>query len=191
MIVALANVAAAAYDLDLVKPAYSKSPYYSDGRIQIVFALRETSNGRDQEGIAFTIRNLTNREIEIDWNRSSMWLPTGQMSGVIHEGVRFIQSNTYLPPTVIPAGRTLSDFVIPTRNITFSVTGWQVRSLNLRSGSQLGLYLFIQGSSLPGGGYDFALQAASAAEVSTAETSVNRWWWLLAAVGLVYAKILL
>lgn len=190
-IVVLAAIPLAAYDLDLVEPVASSSLYYSDGRIQIAFALRQAAHGAGKEGIAFTIRNLTGSEIEIDWNRSGFWLPGGQMSGVIHAGVRFIQAETYLPPTVIPSGRTLSDFVIPTRSIYPSVIGWRVRPLDLSPRAQLGLFLSVRGRSLPESGYDFVFQAANTVEETRSTRVLDVGHWLLAAVAAMYVGTLL
>jgi hypothetical protein len=54
------------------------------------------------------IENKTENSIQIDWNQAAYVGPNGNSQRLIHGEVRRYQANQSLPPTVIPAGGSVS-----------------------------------------------------------------------------------
>jgi len=158
LIVVAVSVSVSADSFRLLKPTRSDSLSYSDQYIAISFQMRPGSVwGIGYEGIGFTITNLSTQAISVDWDRTSMTLPSGQTSNVIREGTRFMLSGTSTPPTTIPPGGKLSSSVIPSGNVYYS-DGWHVRTMGITSGSQFGLYLALDGVGISST-YSFIFEA--------------------------------
>jgi hypothetical protein len=136
--------------------------------------------------ISFTLTNNSEQAIEVDWDRSSIVLPGGQTSNVMHEGTKFISAGTSTPPTTIPPGGMLSDSVTPSRNVAYA-DGWYIKGMNIETGSQFGLYLALGGAGTPTG-YNFVFEALEVAhsqpslDMSPAMVSLLGWAVLLAAL---------
>lgn len=141
----------------LLSPVQSDQLFYSDANITISFIMRPGKYGIGYEGISFTITNKCSHAIAVDWNRSSLTLPNGQISNVMHEGTLFISRGTTTPPTTIPPGGKLSDSAIPTRNV-FYMDGWEIHPMAIKSGSRFGLYLALDGIETTNG-YNFTFEA--------------------------------
>ena len=156
-LVIAATWAASAGTFRLLQPVESDILSYSTPSFSITFRMRPGDFGIGYEGISFTITNTSDHPIEIEWDRSSMTLPNGQTSNVIHEGTRYIASGTPTPPTTIPPGGRLSDSVIPTRNISY-YEGWNVSTLGLSAGSQFGVYLALSEAGTQKG-FNFVFEA--------------------------------
>ena len=147
----------------MTSPVASDVLSYSDGTLAIRFTVRKdltpTSLTPEYTGITFTLTNKTDHAITVNWARSSMVLPTGLASPVIHEGVRFITARESQLPTVVPPRSTLKDSVVPTNNIMDTSSGWALRSLGLVTGSRFGLYLATEIEGIQHN-YDFRFRAS-------------------------------
>jgi len=165
LIVIIAPLAVFADTFRLLEPVQSDVLTYSDANITISFTMRRGEMGIGYSGIAFTITNKTKQAIEVDWDRSSITLPDSQTSNVMHEGTLFLQRGAVTQPTTIPPGGKLSDSVIPTRNV-FYHEGWNVQPMNIKTGSQFGLYLAINGLE-SSKGYSFTFEAMDVTPVSS------------------------
>lgn len=141
----LITVPAWADSFIMTSPSANNVLSYSDETLVIRFAMRkdmtEMSLTPEYTGITFTLTNKTDHAITVNWMQSSMIVPTGLTSSVIHEGTRFITARETQAPTVVPPGSTLEDSVVPTNNITSTSSGWSLERLGLVTGSQFGLYL--------------------------------------------------
>jgi hypothetical protein len=85
----------------------------------------EAKEGLYGLGIRFT--NRSSGTVEVDWNRTVITAPSGQALRVIHRGVRLADRGSIMPPSVIPPGAILEDFVFPSDTLRFSSgrsTGW-------------------------------------------------------------------
>lgn len=175
---------AAAATFRLLTPVRSDVLTYSDANITISFAMRPGSYGIGYSGISFAITNKSTQAIEVDWDRSSVTLPDGQTSNVMHEGTLFIQRGTSTPPTTIPPGGKLSDSLIPSRNVYYS-DGWNIQSMGITAGSQFGLYLALNGIGTSNS-YNFTFEAVQvASEVGQAMNLLLVSLVLLAVLGLI------
>lgn len=174
---------------------------YSDEILTIRFTVRKDSTASslapEYTGIAFTLTNKTDRAITILWDQSSIILPNGSASPVMHEGSRFLTAGESVQvPTVIPPRSSLSDSVVPTRNIVNLSSGWSSRSLGLVTGSQFGLYLAteIEGTQH---NYDFRFRASQITPTggtSAMNALSNVLLWVLIgilAVGLIVPLVIL
>jgi len=157
VIAASLAASAAAATFRILTPVRSDVLTYSDANITISFTMRLGSYGIGYSGISFTITNKSAKAIELDWDRSSVTLPDGQTSNVMHEGTLFIQRGTSTPPTTIPPGGKLSDSMIPSRNVYYS-DGWNIQSMGIKAGSQFGLYLALNGIGTSNS-YNFTFEA--------------------------------
>lgn len=148
LLAVVVSVSVSADSFRLLEPTRSDSLSYSDRYIAISFQMRPGSWDIGYEGIGFTITNLSTQAISVNWDRTSITLPSGQTSNVMREGTRFMLSGTSTPPTTIPPGGKLSSSVIPSGNVYYS-DGWRIRSMGITSGSQFGLYLALDGVGIP------------------------------------------
>jgi len=79
-------------------------------------------------GLGIQFSNRTQEAIEVDWNRTVLVDANGHTHKVIHRGVRLVDRESLLPPSVVPSGSTLEDFVFPTDLITYEsgeYRGWE------------------------------------------------------------------
>jgi hypothetical protein len=105
---------------------------YSDDFIKIAFAV-------EYREIRFDIQNKTYSGIKINWDDLSMIYSSGKASRVIHSGVRLIDRNNPQASTMIPPNAKVSDILIPSENITYTLGkygGWDYRSLFKEDNSQ-------------------------------------------------------
>jgi hypothetical protein len=85
----------------------------------------EGKEGLHGFGVRFS--NRSSGTVEVDWNRTVITAPSGQALRVIHRGVRLADRGSIMPPSVIPPGAVLEDFVFPSDTLSFEVgrsTGW-------------------------------------------------------------------
>lgn len=71
--------------------------------------------------------SLTNRleeTIEIDWNKSAIVDRANKVHRIIHRGVKIVDRDGIMPPSVIPPGATLEDFVYPADLFFFGREWW-------------------------------------------------------------------
>jgi hypothetical protein len=144
---------ALADEFKLIAPVEDQSLRFQDGTILVQFSLAREQG--QYKRIAFALTNLSQEAVRIDWESSSIILPSGQASNVIHEGVRYINSDSYMAPTTLPTGSTVYDSVIPTDSLSYATSsGWKIRSMGLSSDAEFGLYLalVVDGAAV---GYDF------------------------------------
>lgn len=179
LLVIVASLTVSAGTFRLLQPVQSDVLTYSDENITISFRMRAGEYGIGYSGISFTVTNKSKQAIEVDWDRSSITLPSGQTSNVMHESTLFIQRGASTQPTTIPPNGKLSDSVIPSRNVSY-YEGWNVGSMGIMTGSQFGLYLTINGLGTSSSGYNFTFEAVEVA--SEGSQAIN---FALAMLGLV------
>lgn len=141
---------------ELISPVESDTLQFRDELIGIQFAFSREDG--QYKRIAFSLGNLSDEAVAVDWNASSVTLPSGEASNVIHEGVRFMNSNTYIAPTTIPPRSWVTDSVIPTSSVKYSSSDWRVLSMGIDEGDEFGIYLSltVDGDSR---GYAFRFKA--------------------------------
>ena len=115
----------------LISPKGSDGMAFEDGFIKIQFLLASQ--------LAFEITNKRAEPIEILWDSASIVDLKSQAHRVLHAGVRYIQRDQPMPPTVIPPNAKMSDGVIPSDYVSYESSNWQVKSfleIILDSGGQ-------------------------------------------------------
>jgi len=140
----------------LVTPVASGTLEYSDefARISLVLS-REAGYYRS---IGLTLENLSSDVVSIDWNKSSITLPSGEVSNVIHDGMDLADAGDYAAPTSLPPGTKAVTSVSPTSNVRPSTEGWQLVPMQICAGSVVGLYLVVTAGG-EDRGYDLRLEA--------------------------------
>lgn len=75
--------------------------------------------------INFSLRNGSSEPIRIIWDESSVVAPDGSSSRVAHQGVRYTDVSGSIPPTSVPPGARIDDFVVSADGVEYSsVSGW-------------------------------------------------------------------
>lgn len=126
------------YSFKMIKPKLSPDLVYEDAFIKIRFIIWNK--------LAFKLENKTDNPIEIEWAKTSYIDTASGAHSVIHEGVRFIERDRALPPTVIPPSANITDVAHPSDYISYeSGGGWQMKDLfNIfadEEGKPFGLFL--------------------------------------------------
>lgn len=99
------------YHYDMVKPVEDSSLKYSDDKLDFTFSI-------DDKSINFNAKNKTDRPLKIVWDEAS-FVQFGKAGKVMHEGVKFAERNSSMPPTTIPPSASVEDIVLPTANVTY------------------------------------------------------------------------
>lgn len=94
---------------------------YEDASLRIQFEVKGV--------ISFQLHNKTAKPIEIDWSRVSYVDVTSEAHRVTHEGVRYIERDKPISPTIIPPLAKWTDVVVPTDYIDFENGQWNIRPL--------------------------------------------------------------
>ena len=106
--------------IKLVKPKPSNALSFEDVNIKIQFL--------PGSQLSFILTNKTETPLEVLWGRASLVDMGSQAHRVMHAGVRYIERDRELPPTVIPPMAMITDTVVPTDYISYdrdSSRGWQ------------------------------------------------------------------
>lgn len=144
---------------------------FSDDKIDVSFTVESKS-------IAFTMKNKTSNAMKIVWDESAIVL-FDKSYKIMHNGIKYTDSNASQTPTIIPPQASIEDLALPSENVYYksgyygtyfsSPGGWQERDIlptcdmnnkELKSaiigskGQKFRLYLTVQysGQSLE---YDF------------------------------------
>lgn len=136
------------YDTTLLNPG-SNGLRYSDKSIAIEF---NEINERTKQ-VEFTLENLSNKIIQIDWDTVSIVDLSGTAFRVIHKGIRISERDTTQPTTTIPPYSKITDLLVPVKNAYYKETpswmssevrdalarshGWQFKPLLDQSGQRL------------------------------------------------------
>lgn len=122
----------------ILKPEKTTNMSYSDQRISVNFAVRQSSTYGVEgirryvayKGLAFTLVNNTDNVIIIDWNKISFVDYTGSSgNAVMHKDVKFNECASPKTPTTIPPRGRVSDIIIPCYAISFEGSYWHVSML--------------------------------------------------------------
>jgi hypothetical protein len=95
-----------------IKPEPDNKYVYEDGLFSGIFYV---TNSR----INFTLTNKTDHSIKIVWDEAAFIDMDGQSGRVAHAGVKYVDRNASQPPSVIPGGRSITDFVLPTERVYY------------------------------------------------------------------------
>ena len=111
------------YTIEMVKPQSTDVLTYESRSIKIFFAFGNH--------IVFKLTNKTDGPIEILRDQASFVDANSRAHRIVHEGVRYIERDKSLPPTVIPPGALITDAIIPSDYIELDKDDieWKVRNL--------------------------------------------------------------
>jgi hypothetical protein len=106
-----------------------------------------------KKDISMVMKNQTSGTIKILWDES-LFIKNGNPGKVMHAGVKFIDRNQSMPPSVVPANTTFEDVIIPTDNVYYkegyysqygsSPGGWEKKDLlpsYTSKGDQFGVFM--------------------------------------------------
>lgn len=122
------------------KSEYDAFYNYSGAGFQ---ALKSVFEG-NPKGFAFSVKNKTSEPSKIIWDESAVVVPEGSSSRVIHDGVKYSEMENSQPPTTIPPGANLDEYVGPINKISYSSnSGWFEEGLFLEfsSGDSASMFL--------------------------------------------------
>lgn len=120
-------------------------PVYSYQDNDIMLGLGFPSQRNSPTGFSLFIENYSEDDMLVLWNESSITLPNGKVSGVIHKGIKFVNRNNLQQPTTISANGRIDEYVEPNTNIYYDTSNigyggvWQVTPLFSNDILQAGL----------------------------------------------------
>lgn len=123
-----------------VDKSYINNMSFSDSIINIVWSIDKTS-------LKFNLLNKTNNILTIDWNNAVYIDALGETNKVIHGGIKYIDRNGYMTPSIIYKNAWLTDIIIPTNNIyyenytKYSNGGWRIFGLLINDVSNKNLII--------------------------------------------------
>ena len=126
----------------LVAPMESEPLEFADDAMKIAFTFsREDGYYRR---IAVTLENVSDDNLTIDWDASTIILPSGEASNVLREGMAYQDAGTAVAPTTLPPGTRVVDALSPTSRIEHTSSDtWALLPMRIQAGSSLGLHLTI------------------------------------------------
>lgn len=122
------------------KSEYDAYYAYSGSGFQALQSVFE----RNPKGFALSVKNKTSEPARITWDESAVVVPGGSSSRVIHDGVKYSEMENSQPPTTIPPGANLDEYVGPISKISYSSnSGWFEEGLFLEfsSGDSASMFL--------------------------------------------------
>lgn len=84
--------------------------------------------------LAFSLQNKTDHTVRIVWDDAAYIDPDGRSGRVMHTGVKYVDRNNSMPPSVVARRSTIEDIVVPVDNIGGGVgspLGWYTDPLLL------------------------------------------------------------
>jgi len=147
MLLALLVVATLAANGDscrMTSPVDADTLRFSDESVMATFSFsREDGYYRR---IGFTLENLSSDPITIDWDNSSITLPSNEASNVLREGMDYSDAGDSVAPTTVPPGTRVIDALCPTRNIEYTPPDvWSLLPMRIQVGTEVGLHLAVSG----------------------------------------------
>lgn len=77
----------------------------------------------------FALRNISAYTLKIDWDDISYVDYNGKVGRVMHSGVKYDERNSSQPSLLLPEGSLLSDALLPTENVGWSGSVWNIKAL--------------------------------------------------------------
>jgi len=82
------------------------------------------------DGTHFTLQNMTDSTIIIDWNKISYIDVNGNVGNtVMHQDIKYSDCASTKTPTNIPSKGKISDVIVPCYGVSMSSIGWHEKSL--------------------------------------------------------------
>jgi len=83
-----------------------------------------TSSVEESDGIPVEVVNQTDKDLQIDWERSSLVDLAGHSQRILHSGIDFADREKPQPPTVVSARSHLLDTVYPADGVLLKEGAW-------------------------------------------------------------------
>lgn len=106
-----------------------------------------------KKDISMMLKNQSPSTIKILWDEC-LFIRNGSPGKVMHAGIKFTDRNQSQPPSIVPAGTTFDDVIVPTENVYWregyyskygsSPGGWEKKDLipsYTSSGDRIGLFM--------------------------------------------------
>jgi hypothetical protein len=119
---------------------------YVDSSIIASFAI-------GKKDISMVLKNQSPGTIKILWDET-LFIKNGNPGKVMHAGIKFTDRNQSQPPSIVPAGTTFDDVIVPTDNVYWregyysrygsSPGGWEKKDLipsYTSTGDQIGVFM--------------------------------------------------
>ena len=115
----------AKYNVSLKQSSRKNIPIFEDDNINIAWIF-----GKRQ--LSFILKNKTNSPIKIDWNQVSYIDVNSSAKKVIHSGVKYVNRNEHMSPTLVPPTAKIEDIIYPSDHISYisgRYGGWRERPM--------------------------------------------------------------
>lgn len=141
-LVGVSMLPALADSFRMIAPMESETLDFADDALAIAFTFsREDGYYRR---IAVVVENVSEETLVIDWDTTTIVLPSGEASNVLREGMDYMFSATAISPTTVPPGTKIVDSLSPTARIDHTSSDeWILLPMRVQTGSSIGLHLAI------------------------------------------------
>lgn len=82
-----------------------------------------------KDAMGFVLTNKTQTSLRLNWDHAAFVDFAGKSGRVMHGGVRFLERDKSLPPSVVAAGGNLQDFVVPVDNVSWTGQSWRIEPM--------------------------------------------------------------
>jgi hypothetical protein len=97
----------------------------------------------EPEEVGFVLVNKTTAPMKMLWDESAYVDQRGRTHRVMHAGVKYIDRDKSMPPSLIPPGSSLEDIVFPVSYVYYS-GGWRQRNLfDVYEAASFGIGVFL------------------------------------------------
>jgi len=115
------SLAQSQYKYKLIAPIQSDSLYYKDSLVEIT--LRP-----DEYQLNFTLKNLTEGMIKVNWDECALII-IDESKPAIHAGIKYIDRDKSMPPTIIPGGTRINEMLVGKSYIKYGYNNWDVEKM--------------------------------------------------------------
>ena len=157
-----------------------------------------------KKDISMVMKNQTTGTIKVLWDES-LFIKNGSPGKVMHGGVKFTDRNQSMPPSVVPAGTTFEDVIVPTDNVYWregyysqygsSPGGWEKKDLlpsYTSKGDQFGVFMpMTVGGSTKEYNFNFKVNDVKTEYKQVRTMDVAKTTWLTVGITMVPLIILL
>ena len=91
------------------------------------------SVGENFNNVHLNLTNNSNSVVQVVWDETVLRMPSGDSTGIIHEGIRYSERSSSQANTPVAPSSNLEDFMIPKATIRYSdfLEKWQYKLFNI------------------------------------------------------------
>ena len=108
--------------IEIVSDDSSTKFSYTDNCISVIWNVEISE-------FSFKLENKSSNNLKIEWDDASYIGIDNSASRVLHSGVRYVDKNKSMSPTVVPPGSYVEDLIVPVNLISYLGGEWHISPL--------------------------------------------------------------